>query len=68
MEATLKHSFNAKTKKIVKCDPQESSSAKPMFASMILEPIWQLYETAIISQDPEKAAKMAVRGVSRTFS
>ena len=34
-----------------------------MFATMILEPIWQLYDSAITQQDPEKAAKMALKGV-----
>ena len=33
-----------------------------MFATLILEPIWQLYSTAIELNDPEKAAKMAYRG------
>lgn len=57
------YSFNAKTKKIVKCDPADATS-KPMFATMILEPIWQLYEAAVVQQDPDKAAKMAHRGLN----
>lgn len=61
------YSFNTKTMKIIKCDPTDSA-AKPMFATMILEPIWQIYEAAVISQDPEKAAKMAQRGVSPHIS
>lgn len=56
------YAFNAKTKKIVKCDPLDPIS-NPMFATMILEPIWQLYDAAILQQAPEKAAKMAQRGL-----
>ena len=56
------YTFNPKTKKIVKCDYQDPNS-KPMFASMILEPIWQLYDVGIAQSDPEKAAKMAARGI-----
>jgi hypothetical protein len=41
---------------------------RPMFASMILDPIWQIYDTAVAQHDPEKAAKMAlkVRGTERS--
>lgn len=56
------YTLNATTKKIVKCDYQDPNS-KPMFASMILEPIWQLYDIGITQSDPEKAAKMAARGI-----
>ena len=55
-------SFNPKTKKLVHCDPLDTSS-QPMFATMVLEPLWQLYDAAVIQQNPEKAAKMAARGV-----
>ena len=55
-------SFNPKTKKLVRCDPLDTSS-QPMFAAMVLEPLWQLYDAAVIQQNPEKAAKMAARGV-----
>ena len=51
--------FNKTTKKIVKIDP--GSSAKPMFVTMVLEPIWQMYDVAITQQNSEKAAKMAKR-------
>ena len=54
--------FNTKTKKIIKCDPHDMNS-KPMFASMILEPLWQMYEVAVIEGKPGKAAKMAQRGL-----
>jgi len=54
--------FNAKTKKLVRCDPLDPSS-QPMFATMVLEPLWQLYDAAVTQQNPEKAAKMAARGV-----
>lgn len=37
------------------------SNAKPMFVSMILDPIWQLYEATVIDQDLEKAEKMIKR-------
>lgn len=47
------YTFNKSTKKMVKCDPLDPSS-KPMFATMILDPIWQLYDTAVLQQNPEK--------------
>lgn len=56
------YSFNPNTKKIVKCDPSDPNS-QPMFASMVLGPIWQIYEAAILQSDPEKASKMAKKGV-----
>ena len=34
---------------------------KPMFAAMILDPIWQLYDAAVVCGDPERAAKMATK-------
>jgi len=57
--------FNPKTKKLVRYDPMSASgtAAKPMFASMVLEPIWALYETAVQSRDAAKAAKMAARAL-----
>lgn len=54
------YSFNSVTKKITKCDPNDSNSSRPMFASMVLDPIWKVYELAIINQSPDKAAKMAL--------
>lgn len=56
--------FNSKTMKIVKYDATVDNGLKPMFATMILDPIWQLYDAAVVQQDPAKAAKMAQRGVS----
>ena len=32
-----------------------------MFAAMILDPIWQLYDAAVVCGDPERAAKMATK-------
>lgn len=52
--------FNKTTKKIVKVDPGNANS-KPMFVTMVLEPIWQMYDVAITQQNGEKAAKMAKR-------
>lgn len=60
------YSLNPTTKKISKCDINDYNS-KPMFATMILEPIWQLYDVCITQKDPTKAAKMALRGVSDEY-
>ena len=57
------YAFNPSTKKLVKCNIGENSNLKPMFATMILDPIWQMYDVCIIQQNPEKAAKMAARGL-----
>lgn len=70
-------SFNSKTKKIVKCDPYSSGSGggggsseamRPMFASMVLDPIWQLYDIAVNEGQPKRAAKMAQNGVRHSRS
>jgi len=60
------YAFNATTKKIVKIDTSRGGSGneKPMFASMVLDPLWQLYEAALVEQDAPKAANMANKGVS----
>jgi len=50
----------ASTKKIVKCTA-EYSECKPLFASLVLEPIWAIYDAAITEQNPTKASKMAKR-------
>ena len=55
-------SYNPKTKKLVKCN--SDTVLEPLFATMILDPIWKLYECAVTNGNPEKAAKMAERGVS----
>ena len=59
--------LNPSTKKIVKCDPDDSSNV-PMFVSLILEPIWKLYAAAVTDRDPEKAARMANRGMGITLT
>jgi ribosome assembly protein 1 len=66
------YAYNASTKKIVKCGDMSrgggggAGEAKPMFASMILDPLWQLYESAVVQQDVTKAANMASKGVRET--
>ena len=57
------YAFNPATKKLMKCNAAENPSLKPMFATMILDPIWQMYDVCITQQNPEKAAKMAARGL-----
>ena len=52
------YTFNKNSKKISKLDSANSNS-KPMFVSMILDPIWKLYDVAISQQNSEKAANMA---------
>ena len=66
------YAFHPKTKKLIKCD---SSSAggnqeilQPLFASLVLDPLWQLYKTCITLNDPTKAANMAKRGVRFYFN
>ena len=56
------YAYIPSTKKIVKIDTH-SSTAKPMFVSMILEPLWQMYDVTLVQQNGEKAAKMAKRAV-----
>jgi ribosome assembly protein 1 len=59
-------SFNSDTKKILKYDASNQNS-KPMFASMVLDPIWHIYETAIVMQNPKDAANFAKQQVSLFF-
>lgn len=54
--------FNNSTKKIYKCDPSDPSHV-PMAVTLILEPIWRLYNICVTEKDTSKAAKMAERGV-----
>ncbi len=54
--------YNPSTKKIIKIDPY-NPQIKPMFVTMILEPIWQMYDVIFNQQNAEKAAKMAKRAV-----
>ncbi len=58
------YSFNTATKKISRCDPNDPQASRPMFASMVLDPIWKIYELALVNNEPEKAAKMANKRVS----
>lgn len=58
------YAYNSTTKKIVKTDTlRGSAGSKPMFASMVLDPLWQLYDAALTQQDATKAANMANKGV-----
>ena len=56
-------SLNLKTKKIIRYDSQLDNGLLPMFAALILEPIWQLYQTCIVQQDPSQAATIAKQEV-----
>lgn len=56
------YGYNQSTKKIIKIDPY-NPQIKPMFVTMILEPIWQMYDVIFNQQNTEKAAKMAKRAV-----
>lgn len=60
--------FHSVTKKLIKCDPSRDGSNKPMFATMVLDPLWQLYNIAVTQQDVKKAANMASRGVRLLFN
>ncbi|CAB1115634.1 unnamed protein product [Ectocarpus sp. CCAP 1310/34] len=51
--------LNAKTKKVTKWTP--SSQNTPMFVSMILDPIWQLYDAAVQDKNSAKAGRMAAK-------
>ncbi|KAJ1432503.1 hypothetical protein B484DRAFT_28254 [Ochromonadaceae sp. CCMP2298] len=56
--------FNSSSKKIVKCGTGTGagSGGEPMFAQLVLAPLWQLYKTAIEQGDAQKAADMALKG------
>ena len=49
--------YHARDKKVVRY--VAGGKLKPMFVSMILEPIWQLHEIAFVGGDIERAVKMA---------
>jgi ribosome assembly protein 1 len=59
--------YNPKTGKVVKlrqgaaASPDDATAATPMFASLVLSPIWQLYTAAAVDQDGPKALKMAAQ-------
>jgi ribosome assembly protein 1 len=58
--------LNTTTKKIVKLDTARSGGVgelKPMFATMVLDPLWELYEAAVVEQDAAKAASIASKEV-----
>jgi ribosome assembly protein 1 len=66
-EVLVKYMFEdytllASTKKIVKCT-EEYRDCKPLFATLVLEPIWAVYDAAITEHNPEKASKMAKRAL-----
>lgn len=56
------YAYHPAEKKLVPCDPSKPHIV-PMFVKMILEPIWQLYDIAVIQGDSGKAAKMAARAL-----
>ena len=77
--------YNARANKILKCDSAADASGTstppPLFASLVLEPLWTLYRTALgsgtsaddsssgeSSGDVTKAAKMARRALGVTLS
>ena len=53
--------YNESTKKIVKCIEGVN---KPMFASLILDQIWSIYEKSMIESNPQDAANFAKTEVS----
>lgn len=53
--------FNPKSLTVTRYVSTPDTKAKPMFVSMILDPIWQLYDVTVGNPDFEKAAKMAKR-------
>jgi ribosome assembly protein 1 len=61
------YSYNTIDKKLVKCDPSNThNNTKPIFAAMVLDPIWQIYDAAIVHHDPQRAANIASK-VSLSF-
>eukprot|EP00953_Heterococcus_sp_UTEX-ZZ885_P037920 19465-Heterococcus_DN1.PRE.1 len=51
------YAYSAKAKKVVKWTP--ASSGKPMFVTMILDPIWELYTAALTDKDTVRTSEMA---------
>lgn len=51
--------FNPKAQTVTRWTAE--SKAKPMFVAMVLDPIWQLYDTAVVTPDLDKVAKMIKR-------
>eukprot|EP00607_Mallomonas_marina_P002183 CAMPEP_0182435606 /NCGR_PEP_ID=MMETSP1167-20130531/76741_1 /TAXON_ID=2988 /ORGANISM="Mallomonas Sp, Strain CCMP3275" /LENGTH=1013 /DNA_ID=CAMNT_0024626845 /DNA_START=248 /DNA_END=3289 /DNA_ORIENTATION=+ len=52
------YAINTSTKKLFRCDPDNNGEI-PMFVSLILQPIWDLYHACILRQDTVEAEKMA---------
>eukprot|EP01135_Chromosphaera_perkinsii_P004492 Nk52_evm16s284 gene=Nk52_evmTU16s284 len=48
--------FNAKTKKIV--SGAQAKAKKPLFVQLVLENIWQIYDSVVISPNQEKTEKI----------
>jgi ribosome assembly protein 1 len=60
--------FNQETKKIIKNDASNPQPGmNPMFVTMVLEPIWSLYEHGVINNCPEEAVNIAKNEVSRAI-
>lgn len=62
------YALHSTTKKIVKIDPYAHAGLKPMFVTMILEPLWQMYDVTLNQQQAKKAANMAKRAVGASSS
>jgi ribosome assembly protein 1 len=63
------YALNLQTKKIVPLDTARTGTAgddnmKPMFATMVLDPLWELYEAALVEQNAAKTAELASKTVS----
>ena len=50
--------YNSTTKKVHVCDPRKIQNHKPMFAALVLEPIWSLYRASVTDSNPTKCIKM----------
>lgn len=48
--------FNAQNLSISRYTPENKS--KPMFVAMVLDPIWQLYEAAVLEENLQKVRRM----------
>eukprot|EP01038_Epipyxis_sp_PR26KG_P004266 gene4266-6045_t len=51
------YSINLDTKKLVKCDQSEGI---PMFATLVLDLIWEMYDLSVLQHNPQSAAKIAL--------
>ena len=57
------YSFNAQTCKVVKLDAQDRSTMR-MFAEMILNPIWKVYDLCMVKHDVNEAAQWFTQEVT----